>query len=97
MKEVKELKEIKEAKEKELKEFKEQKEKDKDKDLIEGQPGSSDVVGDRLAALEQAVQQLQHFIGPELRPDLRRSALQGVSRTAKAEKDMKDAEKSSEG
>ena len=31
----------------------------------------------RLAALEQAVQQLVHFIGAELRPDLSQSALQG--------------------
>jgi Subtilase family len=50
----------------------------------------------RLAALEQTVQQLVHFIGAELRPDLSRSALQGNSQAAKDEKDLKDAEKLSE-
>ena len=50
----------------------------------------------RLAALEQSVQQLAHFIGAELRPDLSQSALQGSSQAAKDEKDLKDAEKLSE-
>ncbi len=83
------LKDIKEKDLKEGKEFKEGKEiKEKDKDF-EGKP--TDKLGEvrqfateaaaapieqRLAALEQAVQQLVHFIGQELRPDLSRSALQ---------------------
>jgi len=53
-------------------------------------------VPERLAALEQTVQQLAHFIGQELRPDLSRSALQASSQTAKDEKDLKDSEKGSE-
>lgn len=52
---------------------------------------------ERLAALEQTVQQLVHFIGQELRPDLSQSALQAGSQAAKDEKDSKDAEKHSEG
>jgi hypothetical protein len=99
-------KEIKELKEKEIKERKELKEKDfegKHTDVggggvtpygIAQQGGSAD---ERLAALEQAVQQLQHFIAEELRPDLGRSALHGSSQAAKDEKDLKDAEKLSEG
>ena len=51
---------------------------------------------DRLAALEQTVQQLVHFISTELRPDLSQSALQDGSEAAKQEKDLKDAEKQSE-
>ena len=58
--------------------------------------GGSGAIGERLAALEQTVQQLVHFIGQELRPDLSRSALQGSSQAAKDEKDLKDAEKGSE-
>jgi hypothetical protein len=102
-KETKELKE-KELKEKELKERKELKEKEfegKHTDFGGGvtpfgmaqQGGSAD---ERLAALEQAVQQLQHFIAQELRPDLGRSALHGSSQAAKDEKDLKDSEKLSE-
>jgi hypothetical protein len=107
-KELKEGKEIKEFKEiKEGKEFKE-----KDKDLIEGKLTDGGGVIDirqfgtdaaesgtpqRLAALEQTVQQLVHFIGRELRPDLTRSALQGSSQAAKDDKDLKDADKPSEG
>ncbi|MET0682567.1 MAG: S8 family peptidase [Casimicrobiaceae bacterium] len=110
-KDTKELKD-KEFKEgKDTKEFKEGKEiKEKDKDLVEGKL-SDGVIGirptdagagdggtqQRLAALEQTVQQLVHFIGAELRPDLSRSALQGSSQAAKDEKDLKDAEKLSEG
>ncbi len=110
-KDTKELKD-KEFKEgKDTKEFKEGKEiKEKDKDLVEGKL-SDGVIGirptdagagdggtqQRLAALEQTVQQLVHFIGTELRPDLSRSALQGSSQAAKDEKDLKDAEKLSEG
>jgi hypothetical protein len=109
-KETKELKEIvKEGKElvkeKELKEGKELKEKDKDKELVEGKLGegrqpatiAESGTADRLAALEQTVQQLVHFIGQELRPDLSRSALQASSQAAKDDKDLKDAEKLSEG
>ena len=109
-KDTKELKD-KDTKEIKDKEFKEGKEvKEKDKDLVEGGGKLSDVIGvrptgaeggddgtqQRLAALEQAVQQLAHFIGTELRPDLTRSALQG-SQAAKDDKDLKDAEKLSEG
>ncbi len=108
-KELKEFKEkdLKEGKEiKEGKEFKEGKEKDKDvfetKQLERldpqafGTPAGGGGVAERLSALEQTVQQLVHFIGQELRPDLGRSALQGSSQTAKDEKDLKDAEKGSE-
>jgi hypothetical protein len=42
------------------------------------------------------VQQLAHFIGAELRPDLSRSALYGSSQAAKDEKDLKDGEKLSD-
>jgi hypothetical protein len=96
-------KDFKEGKDKELKEFKE-------KDLFEGKrfdkvrevrladAGAGDAsASDRLAALEQTVQQLVHFISQELRPDLSRSALQGSSDAAKNEKDLKDAEKGSDG
>jgi hypothetical protein len=106
-----ELKELKDKDTKELKEkdfVKETKEKDKDKDLVENKlrdnvigirptdagPGSD--TEQRLATLEQTVQQLAHFIGAELRPDLARSALQASSQAAKDEKDMKDAEKMSD-
>jgi hypothetical protein len=63
---------------------------------FEGQAGA---VGaeERLAALEATVQQLVHFIGQELRPDLSQSALQAGSQGAKDEKDLKDAEKQYEG
>lgn len=103
---VKDLKDLKEGKEKEkeLKEFKEQKEfKEKDKDIFENkrfeamdirpQAGAGE---ERLAALEQTVQQLVHFISTEFRPDLSQSALQDGSEAAKQEKDLKDAEKQSE-
>jgi hypothetical protein len=96
-------KDTKELKDKEFKEGKEL----KDKDLVEGKlsdgiigirPSGADDGGtqQRLAALEQTVQQLVHFIGTELRPDLSRSALQGRSQAAKDDKDLKDAEKLSE-
>jgi len=107
----KELKELKEKERKELKEkdLKEFKEKDKDIEgkttdkVVETRPTGFDVqVGsagpeERLAALEETVQQLVHFIGRELRPDLSQSALQAGSQAAKDEKDLKDAEKQSEG
>lgn len=107
-KEIKEFKEKEFKEQKETKEFKEFKEKDKDifenkrtdKAREGGQFGTAGPEGghaERLAALEQTVQQLVHFIGQELRPDLGRSALQGSSQSAKDEKDLKDAEKLSEG
>jgi hypothetical protein len=102
----KDIKEGKELKEKEIKEIKELKEKDKD--VLENKvtdkaleirltgtaPGATSE--ERLAALEQAVQQLVHFIGRELRPDVGGSALQAGSQAAKDEKDLKDSEKPSE-
>jgi Subtilase family len=110
-KDLKDLKEGKE-KEKERKEFKEFKEgkefKEKDKDLFENRwfetqdikpqagGGGEEFTQDRLAALEQTVQQLVHFISTELRPDLSQSALQDGSDAAKQDKDLKDAEKQSE-
>jgi hypothetical protein len=103
VKEVKE-KEFKEGKE--LKEFKERKEKDKDfegkatEKIAEvrqfGTEAGAGTIEERLGALEQAVQRLVHFIGHELRPDLGRSALQESGQAAKDEKDLKDAEKSSD-
>jgi hypothetical protein len=104
---------LKEFKEKE-KDFKEIKEKDKDKDIFEGgfdrffdrgpRPGDpTGGVEQRLAAVEQALGELVHFIGTELRPDLGQSALQGQgdlaggARSAKDQKDQKDAEKLSDG
>lgn len=104
-KDGKELKEFKEKEFKEGKEFKEIKEiKEKDKDIFEGkridkglegwQPVTAapeTAQGDRLTALEQTVQQLVHFIGQELRPDLGQSALQAGSQAAKDEKDLTDA------
>jgi hypothetical protein len=109
-KELKEGKELKEKELKEVKEFKEGKElKEKDKDAegklserIGGgiqfgtEAGTGGGLEQRLAALEQTVQQLVHFIGQELRPDLSRSALQASGQAAKDEKDLKDAEKSSD-
>lgn len=95
-KERKELKEHKEIKEfKELKEFKE-----KDKDIREAGPAAAepDVAG-RLDQLEQAVSELAHFIGGELRPDLGGSALtreddvDAQITAAKQAKDAKDTEK----
>ena len=105
-KDTKELKDkdTKEAKEKDF--TKETKEKDKDlvetklRDNLIGIRPTGIETGDdtqqRLAALEQTVQQLAHFIGAELRPDLTQSALQGSSQAAKDEKDLKDAEKLSD-
>jgi len=104
VKEVKEGKElIKEGKEgKELKELKEKdivEGKRFDKAIekgVEVRPGPAEAieggVSERLASLEQTVQQLVHFISRDLRPDLGRSALQG-SQAAKDEKDLKDNEK----
>jgi len=111
VKEFKEGKEIKETIKAEGKEIKE-KDKDKDLvegKLLEnkiaesigglmagGTAAGAPGVAERLSALEQTVQQLVHFIGQELRPDLSRSALQGSSQAAKDEKDLKDSEKGSE-
>ena len=102
-KEVKE-KDVKEGKEiKEFKEGKELKEKDLENKIgevggINIRPAGAEAGGteQRLAALEQTMQQLVHFIGTELRPDLSQSALQGSSQAAKDEKDLKDAEKVSD-
>jgi len=102
-KEVKE-KDVKEGKEiKEFKEGKELKEKDLENKIgevggINIRPTGAEAGGteQRLAALEQTMQQLVHFIGTELRPDLSQSALQGSSQAAKDEKDLKDAEKLSD-
>jgi len=105
-KEAKETKEKENAKDaKELKEGKEVKEAKElhEKHLGEANPFLGTVPGadpradagteQRLAALENAVQQLVHFIGADLRPDLTRSALQEGSDAAKREKDMKDTER----
>ncbi|MDI3467109.1 MAG: putative serine protease [Nitrospira sp.] len=65
----------KEYKEKDRKEFKE---KDKDKDIREDlsiEPQRSASFEERLVRIEKAVNQLVHFIGPELRPDLKWGAL----------------------
>lgn len=123
IKEGKEVKEGKEFKErvkevKELrKEHKDGKEfKEKDKDLVEhgggrfdGGGGPEAALEERLAGLEQAIQQLAHFISPELRPDLAASALtqesdlqalsaqlQQQAQEAKDQKDQKDVEKLAE-
>jgi len=110
VKEIKEGKEIKETIKAEGKEIKE-KDKDKDLvegkllenkiaetigGLTTGGTAGAPGVAERLSALEQTVQQLVHFIGQELRPDLSRSALQGSSQAAKDDKDLKDSEKGSE-
>ncbi|HEY7164244.1 MAG TPA: S8 family peptidase [Candidatus Binatia bacterium] len=110
--EVKEKVEIKER-------IKETKEKDKEKEIKEikevkeiregGFGGRPTIAGDlesRVAALEQTVASLAHFISPELRPDLQASALsheedlqalsqelQRQANEAKALKDDKDLEK----
>jgi hypothetical protein len=112
VKDTKETKDVKEKefkekeKEKELKERKDLKEKDKDFEgkvtdkVLEVRPFATEPteigVAERLASLEQTVQQLVHFISRDLRPDLSRSALQG-SQASKDEKDQKDNEKLSEG
>ena len=81
------------------------KEKDKEKDVFEGGGGIRDQVIDqgiigastsnvegRLAAIESAIEQLVHFIGSELRPDLSASALGQSDQQAKDYKDQKDTE-----
>ncbi|HEX2120505.1 MAG TPA: S8 family serine peptidase, partial [Thermoanaerobaculia bacterium] len=118
-KETKELKDKDKEKDKDLKdkdkdvkEFKELKEKDKDfekaTDKVADTTSASaaapaGTIAQRLAALEQSVQSLTHFITSELRPDLSSSALSGESdlqgdlqkqaSDAKALKDDKDVEK----
>ncbi len=112
-KEFKEPKEFKESKER-FKEFKE-----KDKDIYEDFPGGPFDPGpfdpgpwgqrsleERLARLETVANQLVHFINPEMRPELARSALaqepdlrktqeklQKEASDAKQAKDSKDVEK----
>src|SRR5262249_30041132 len=98
-KERKEFKELKEKDTKEVKEFKERETKgvfEHGTDIRNAGTGPQPDVEDRIVALEQAVQQLVHFIGTELRPDLSQSALQDHSQAAKDEKDLKDSEKQSE-
>jgi Subtilase family len=106
-----EFKEIKDKeKEKDAKELlKEIRDKlsDKFRDFITqaGTPSSGSLES-RVGALEQAVDQLSHFIGGELRPDLQSSALSGEAdlialsqqlqqqaNDAKSAKDAKDIEK----
>ncbi|MCC2662885.1 MAG: serine protease [Geminicoccaceae bacterium] len=106
-KELKDGKEVKERPDKNIKE------KDKEKDAFEGggggiregigggigpQTGGADVEG-RLAAVEQTLQTLVHFITQEMRPDLGGSAIGGDAgqmaqedQQAKAWKDQKDTE-----
>ena len=107
-KEIKEFKEVKERPDKPIKE------KDKDKDIFEGGGGVRDrfggVVGPqassveterRLAAIEETLANLVHFINEGLRPDLSGSAIRGdvgqmmqQDRQAKDWKDHKDTESS---
>jgi hypothetical protein len=108
-KETKEGKElVKEVKERPDKTIKE---KDKEKDVFEGGGGIRERIGGgvgpqaggaeterRLAAIEQTLESLLHFIGGEMRPDLSGSALGGDpgmmqdDQQAKAWKDQKDTE-----
>lgn len=72
-KDVKDKEKEHKEKEKDRKEFKE-----KDKDIREDfsiQPQRSASFEERLVRIETAVNQLAHFIGPELRPDLKFGAL----------------------
>ena len=67
--------------------------------LLQPGPSMQGAGPDRLAALEQAVQELQHFIVQALRPDLGAGALgyedlEGQAQASKQEKDLKDVEKS---
>jgi hypothetical protein len=107
-KEIKDGKEFKELKERPDKTLKE---KDKEKDLVEGgggirepiggggpQAGASEVEA-RLAAVEQTLEALVHFITQDMRPDLSASALGNDpsqiaqdDQQAKAWKDQKDLE-----
>jgi hypothetical protein len=119
-KDVKELKEFKDKDAKEFKEFKEGKEKDKDIFERVGKVGEvfrpaapeADLAA-RVAQLEGAVAQLTHFIGQQLRPDLRQAALahepdaaaleamsaelEKQAVDAKGAKDNKDVEKTRDG
>jgi hypothetical protein len=91
LKEIRDEKGIKEIREKTIEVF---------------QRASAAGIEDRIAALESSVQQLSHFIGSELRPDLTTSSLSGEADAAalsqelrkqavdaKALKDDKDLEK----
>jgi hypothetical protein len=93
-KEIKEIKEVKEVKEFERKE--------PDVKRLEVGPGGAAGYGpsldERVANLEAVVDELSHFIAPELRPDLSQGALGyeadvGAADEAKALKDQKDMEK----
>ncbi len=106
--EFKEIKDKEKEKDKEvLKDIRDIKITDKVRDFI-NQPStpSSANLESRVGALEQAVDQLSHFIGGELRPDLQASALSGEAdlialsqqlqqqaNDAKSAKDAKDIEK----
>lgn len=106
----------KDFKEKDSKDLKDIREKIRDKisdkisDKIREVPQASGTFGgdleSRVGALEQAVDELSHFIGGELRPDLQSSALSGEddlimlsqqlaeqANDAKSQKDSKDVEK----
>src|SRR6266850_349733 len=105
-KEIKDKEKEKDAKEL-LKDIRDVKITDKVRDFLQ-QPStaSSANLESRVGALEQAVDQLAHFIGGELRPDLQSSALSGEAdlialsqqlqqqaSDAKSAKDAKDIEK----
>jgi Subtilase family len=106
IKEVKEFKEVKEVREFEkrpdklVKETKEGEVFDRDRirdrvidqGILGGGAREYDPLEDRLARIEAAVDQMVHFIGTELRPDLSASALQDGDQDAKDYKDQKDAE-----
>ena len=103
----KDNKELKEKDNKELKEKDNKEFKEKDKDIFEGQvaQGSVPSTDARIAALEDAVSKLSHFISSSLRPDLAARArdysgggpqqgddLSDQAQNAKQNKDIKDAE-----
>ncbi len=113
IKERKEFKERKEIKEKDRKEIKERKEfKEKEKDIFEGfpmQPEEPVSLEERVTRIENAIVELAHFIGVELRPDLGETSLtqepdiaalsqqlQKQAADAKEAKDYKDSEKLNE-
>jgi hypothetical protein len=94
-------KEVKERP-KELKDVKEFERKEPDVKRFEGGPGVQAYgpsLDERLANLEAVVEELTHFIAPDLRPDLSQSALSYSDPDAEAKdyKDQKDLEKFGEG
>jgi hypothetical protein len=105
-KEFKEKDKEKEVKEKERKEFKEKDIFEKEREIrdvgklgevLGGRlgPAGGEAVEARLAALEQAVGELRHFITAELRPDLagaaQRHAMRDQAEAYRLEKEAKDA------